>query len=98
MKERPPITHLLAIALALAGLAVGAWFYTNALDQVEGIPDAANAELPSEEPVTDRSSCEEAGGTWNECASACPPDAEACILMCVQKCEGLEGGISGEAR
>jgi hypothetical protein len=23
----------------------------------------------------------------NECASACPPDAEICTMQCVQKCE-----------
>lgn len=47
MKNRPPVTHLLAIALALAALAMGAWMYTNANDPVEGIPDAMLDELPS---------------------------------------------------
>jgi len=93
MKNRPPITHLLAISLALAGLAAGAWFYTNAADPVEGIPDVTIGELLSSEGApAGRASCEESGGVWNECASACPPDAEACILMCVQKCEGLGDG------
>lgn len=41
MKNRPPITHLLAIAAALAALAAGAWFYTNASDAVEGLPGTA---------------------------------------------------------
>lgn len=92
MKSRPPVTHLLAIALALAALAAGAWFYSSASDPVEGIPDAMMEEVSVEEIATDPTSCEEAGGVWNECASACPPDAEACIMMCVQKCEGLGEG------
>lgn len=44
-----------------------------------------------EEPSSDltASVCADAGGTWNECGSACraEPDAEACILICVQYCE-----------
>jgi hypothetical protein len=37
----------------------------------------------------DMFSCEDAGGTWNECGSACrtEPDEAPCILMCVQYCE-----------
>ena len=31
--------------------------------------------------------CEDKGGKFNPCASSCPPDAEACIAMCVPKCE-----------
>jgi hypothetical protein len=33
--------------------------------------------------------CQEIGGTWNECASACRnnPDAEVCTMQCVQVCE-----------
>lgn len=33
--------------------------------------------------------CEEAGGTFNECASACRnnPDAEMCTMQCVQVCQ-----------
>ncbi|GEM_PF-3219745 len=33
--------------------------------------------------------CENGGGRWNECASACrnDPDAEVCTLQCVQVCE-----------
>jgi hypothetical protein len=33
-------------------------------------------------------SCQEIGGTFNECASACrhDPNAQACIMMCVQVC------------
>lgn len=91
MRNSPPITHLLAITLALAALAAGAWFYTNANEPVEGIPQGMN-EAPPEEIPASRAACEDAGGVWNECASACPPDAEACILMCVQKCEGLGEG------
>jgi len=92
MNTRPPITHLLAITLALAVLAAGAWFYTNANDPVEGIPSVVTA--PPEEAPADAAACEAAGGVWNECASACPPDAEICVLMCVQKCEGLAEGES----
>lgn len=42
-----------------------------------------------------RELCESAGGHFNECASACRnnPDAEVCILVCVQECEC--GGIAG---
>src|SRR5688572_28867930 len=92
MRNNPPITHLLAITLALAALAAAAWFYTNANEPVEGIPEGMTEGLPEEEAPASRAACEDAGGVWNECASACPPDAEACILMCVQKCEGLGEG------
>lgn len=36
--------------------------------------------------------CEELGGEYNECASACrhDPDAMMCILMCVQVCQFSE--------
>jgi len=87
MKNRFQLTHLLAIGIALAALAAGAWFYTSASDPVEGIPETF--ETPADDAPADQAACEEAGGVWNECASACPPDAEACILMCVQKCEGI---------
>lgn len=40
-----------------------------------------------EPAITTKAACEAAGGTWNECASPCAPDAEICIEMCVQKCE-----------
>ncbi len=90
MKNRPPITHLIAITLALAALAAGAWFYTNANEPVAGLPEGIE-EGATEPAPADKEACEEAGGAWNECASACPPDAEACILMCVQKCEGIGG-------
>ncbi|HJV32649.1 MAG TPA: GerMN domain-containing protein [Patescibacteria group bacterium] len=93
MRDRPPVTHLLIIALALAALAAGAWFYTNASDAVDGIPDAAIGTVSDAAPA-DAASCEKAGGVWNECASACPPGAEACILMCVPKCEGIGDGKS----
>jgi hypothetical protein len=35
-----------------------------------------------------QNSCQELGGTWNDCASACrhDPNAQACIMMCVQVC------------
>ncbi|HTK59891.1 MAG TPA: GerMN domain-containing protein [Candidatus Baltobacteraceae bacterium] len=90
MTNRPPITHLLAITLTLAALAAGAWFYTNANDPVEGIPESVEA--PADGMPAGQAACEEAGGVWNECASACPPEAEACTLNCVQKCEGLGEG------
>lgn len=94
MKNRPPVTHLLAIILALAALAAGAWFYTNAEDPVEGIPAPTEGAIAPDDAPRDAAACEAAGGVWNECASACPPDAEACILMCVQKCEGIGEGES----
>lgn len=94
MTNRPPITHLIVITLALAALAAGAWFYTNAEEPVEGIPAGMVENASPGDAPTDATSCEAAGGVWNECASACPPDAEACILMCVRKCEGLGAGES----
>jgi len=39
----------------------------------------------SEEELT--ADCEDKGGKFNSCASSCPPDAEACIAVCVPKCE-----------
>ncbi len=88
--KRLPATHLIVIIAALGALAAGAWYYTTANDPVEGIP-AAVPVLPDNGPSTS-DACEKAGGVWNECASACPPDAEACIMMCVQKCEGINDG------
>lgn len=38
-----------------------------------------------EEPTT-QEACEALGGTWDPCASACPPDV-ACIQVCVERCE-----------
>jgi hypothetical protein len=36
----------------------------------------------------DETSCKAIGGTWNDCASPCrnDPNAEVCIMMCVQVC------------
>lgn len=36
--------------------------------------------------------CENLGGKYNECASACrhDPDAQVCIMMCVQVCQFAE--------
>ncbi len=83
--KRLPLTHLLLIIAALAILAAIAWFYTNANESVDGIPPVGTS---AEQPVpTSKDACETAGGVWNPCASACPPGAEACIQMCVQKCE-----------
>lgn len=31
--------------------------------------------------------CEDAGGTWNECGSACKDPEQICIQMCVPQCE-----------
>lgn len=41
--------------------------------------------------------CENGGGRWNECASACRnnPEAEACTMQCVQICEC--GGTANNA-
>ena len=89
--KRLPLKHLLAIFAALAVLAAVAWFYTNAQEPVEGLPSVGIAAEQQMQPAS-KDACESAGGVWNECASACPPHAEACILMCVQKCEGLGDG------
>ncbi len=34
-----------------------------------------------------KAECKELGGTFNPCGSACTTDAEACISVCVPKCE-----------
>ena len=86
--NRLPLKHLLVIFAALAVLAVVAWFYTNAQEPIEGWSVVGAVSEQQAQP-TSKDACENAGGVWNECASACPPDAEACILMCVQKCEFL---------
>jgi hypothetical protein len=89
MKERPRLLHLLLIGLGLALLAAAAWYYTNASEPVEGLP--ALAEPQTKVPST-REDCSAAGGVWNPCASACPPDAQVCTMNCVQKCEGIGDG------
>lgn len=54
-------------------------------------PDKPVPSRPIEEPAVDltASACSDAGGTWNECGSACrtEPEGNVCILMCVQYCE-----------
>ena len=60
-----------------------------------------NVETPQPDDGVDTSNaitqkmCEDAGGHWNECGSACrgEPPGSPCILMCVQYCEC--GGIAG---
>lgn len=46
---------------------------------------------PEPEPSSDLTvaACTDAGGTWNDCGSACraEPEGTVCILMCVQYCE-----------
>ncbi len=87
--KRPPLLHLLIIIAGLVALALGAWYYTNASVPVEGIPTVKNTSpLLSDVPTT-KSICEAAGGVWNECASSCPPGAQACVQVCVKKCEML---------
>ena len=86
MKTSFRLKHLLAILLAIAALAGLAWFYTNANEPVAGLPVSEPQTLGSQTPDTPEA-CAKAGGVWNECASACPPDAQACIQMCVRKCE-----------
>lgn len=94
---RRPAIHLLLIIGALIVLATGAWWYTNSREAVPGIPEMPGVPPePAPEPapggaISDQATCEAQGGRWNECASACPPDADACILMCVPKCEGVVG-------
>jgi hypothetical protein len=96
--------HLTALLLAVLALGAAAFFYSNALDVVPGIPaDHAAEPAPSEDGVPtpepdSASACAEAGGIWNPCASACPdagPD-EFCIEVCVERCEalGTEGEVS----
>lgn len=92
MQKRPPIVHLLAIAFALAALAAGAWFYTNASDPIDGVPAEPIVEASPETPATPEA-CVAAGGVWNPCASACPPGAQACIQVCVERCEGVGDGL-----
>jgi len=70
MKNRPPITHLLAIALALAALAAGAWFYTSASEPVEGIPEPT----PAQEGVLD-------DGTVSVFYPSKTPDGDPCTTV-----------------
>lgn len=53
-------------------------------------------EPPAEEPApapaaedhsTAIAACQDTGGTWNECGSACEEGDELCIQVCVPKCE-----------
>ena len=91
--KRFPLKHLSFILALLAALAAFAWYYTNANEPVDAPPVAA----PESQAVpATKDACEQAGGVWNECASACPPDAEACIQMCVQRCEFPELSANSE--
>ncbi|MBU0706586.1 hypothetical protein KJ657_02610 [Patescibacteria group bacterium] len=47
------------------------------------LPDSSECEYISKDK------CEELGGTFNECASACrnDPEAEICTMQCVQVCQ-----------
>ena len=92
--KRPPLVHLLLIAAALAVLAVGAWYYTNASEPVEGIPVVPNTVVLSGDRPTTKDACEVAGGVWNECASSCPPGAQACVQVCVKKCDFPGEGLA----
>ena len=48
--------------------------------------------LQFEEVGVLQSACEEAGGTWNACGSACREHPEdACIQVCVEYCECTTG-------
>lgn len=57
------------------------------------VPEQSSPMFP-ETPSTEvmQVSCETAGGTWNECASACrgADPATPCILLCVQQCECVD--------
>jgi hypothetical protein len=72
------------------------------IDQPTDQPDEQqpdqDPDTPVEQPVDDgpsddgpeltQASCEEAGGTWNACGSACRGQEEgACIQVCVEMCE-----------
>ncbi len=51
--------------------------------------------IPDDGKTADQIACQQAGGNWNPCGSACrgaPPDA-VCIQVCVPQCEC--GGIAG---
>ena len=87
MPYRPRLLHLILIALGLAVLAAGAFYYTNAYEPVAGLP-AVSAPQVAQSPETPEA-CAEAGGVWNACASACPPGTEVCAQVCESKCEGV---------
>ena len=85
--KRPPLLHLLIIIAGLVALAIGAWYYTNASEPVEGIPVVTKTASLADALPTTKVSCETAGGVWNECASSCPPGAQTCVQVCAKKCE-----------
>lgn len=43
------------------------------------------------------SACESAGGTWNECGSACDEGDEFCVQVCVPQCEFPEEELVEES-
>ena len=83
-KKKAP-THIWILAGSILVLGLVAWSFGNARDAVPGIP----VEILDREVPTEQSACEDSGGNWNPCASACPdagPD-EVCIQVCVERCE-----------
>lgn len=60
-------------------------------------PDAGGVCIEGEVPVVEEpvepdysaeiKACEDEGGTWNECGSACKDPNQICIQMCVPQCE-----------
>jgi len=55
---------------------------------VEPEPTPEPSPEPEPKELT-QANCESAGGTWNECGSACrgAPPGTMCIMMCVPYCE-----------
>lgn len=90
MPDPKTAKHLYWIAAVILLLGAAAWWFTNEHEAVPGIPPEMIEGFGLDEPA-DAEACLEAGGFWNECASACPDAGpeEVCIQVCVERCEGL---------
>src|SRR3989338_6288790 len=82
MQNRPPITHLLIISLTLAALAIGAWFYTNANEAVEGLPERTGLDAASDgaPPVVTPKVPGTAAVPGTSGPVVAPSDKESCVV------------------
>lgn len=103
MKNEGKIVAALAILLiALVVIAVLGARMTPNVPELNGnvggasqppkpVPEAPVQPVENPNGGVTQAACGDAGGSWNECASACrgaDPNSP-CILMCVQECECL---------
>lgn len=84
---------ILVVVVLMAALAVVIWTFvilkvsTTRDLQVPG-DSSVDERLPQNDTTLTEASCQDAGGTWNPCGSACRIDPEAiCIELCVEYCE-----------